>query len=161
MVEHGMLFCPRLTGSTTLFQIWYISSIQIMNQKAAKEPFLILCYFSQHHEKQTVNKLHILEEQSTIKLQRLANACQRWSQGVCCCPSNSTFVPPPPLSILCASNNSHRVDHECWHRASAEFPLLLHARTDRQPGELCLHPVKTKKNGYSQIRGQVLGWTSA
>lgn len=142
----------RLTGSSSLFQIWYISSIQILNQKAAKESFLILCYFSQHHKKQRVNKIHILEEQSTTKMQCLANACLCWSQGVCCCPSNSTFVPPPQLSILCVSNNSHRVDHECWHRASAEFPLLLRARTDRQPGELCLRPVKKQRMGKSGER---------
>lgn len=151
-----MLFSPRLMGSTTLFQICNISSTQIMSQKAAKEGFLILCYSSQHHEKQTVNKIYILEEQSTVKLQHLANACLCWSQGVCCCPSNSTFVPPPPLSILCVSNNSHRADRECWRRASAEFPLLLHVHTDRQPGELCLHPVKKQRMGT--VRWEVRYW---
>lgn len=147
MVECDMVFCSRLIDSTNLIQIWYILFIQIMNQKADKIYFLILCYFSQDYEKQTVNKIHILEEQTTINPQHLANASLCWSQSICCCPTNSTFVPPPVLSILSESNNSHKVDRECWHRASTEFPLLLHARTDKQLEEQYLHPVKKQRMG--------------
>lgn len=147
MVDHDMLFSSRVMDSTNLIHIWYISFMQITNQKAAKSSFLILCSFSQDHETQTVNKIHILEKQSTTKPQCLANAslCQR--QSICCCPTNSTFVPPPVLSILSVSNNSHKVDRECWHRASTECPLLLHARTERQLEEQYLHPVKKQRIG--------------
>lgn len=89
--------------------------------------------------------MHILEEY--YKTAMLANASLCWSQSIRCCPTNSTFIPPPMLSILSVSNNSHKADRECWHHASAEFPLLLHARTDKQLEEQYLHPVKKQRMG--------------
>lgn len=60
------------------------------------------------------------------------------------------------IIILSLSNNSHKVDHERWHRVSTEFPLLLYAHTDKQLEEQYLHPVKKLKKGYRRLRTKML-----
>lgn len=142
-----MSFCSMVRDSTMMVLVWHKAFLQTRNQNIANPSFLALYHFSQNCEKQTVNKNHSVEKQSTTKPQHLANASLCWSQSTHCCPTNSTFVPPPVLSILPVSNNSRKADRECWHRASTEFPLPLHARTDKQLEEQYLHPVKKQRKG--------------